>query len=70
MVRRGVRAAPRLAQRHRRPGHAVLEPYPGLPQPDHGLYDCEGREVGIPIAKLPVCSLLTLAGEGANNGHA
>jgi nicotinamidase-related amidase len=37
VVRRGLRTAPRLAQRHRRAGRAVLESPAELPLPDHQL---------------------------------
>lgn len=37
MVRSSVRAAPRLAQRYRRSGNAVLESHSGLPQSDDQL---------------------------------
>ena len=43
LVRRGLRAAPRLAQRHRGPGRAVLRPHPELPQPDDQLLRAEVR---------------------------
>ena len=49
LVRRGLRAAPRLAQRHRGPGRALLQSHSELPEPDHQL---SGQEVagGVPCS--------------------
>ena len=45
LVRPRLRTAPRLAQRHRRAGHAVLQPHPGLPQPDHQLQHPDQQQI-------------------------
>ena len=55
LVRRRLRTAPRLAQRHRRPRRAVLEPLAVLPLPDqqlHGRTSSREEVIGVPLQNL------------------
>ena len=52
LVWRGLRAAPRLAQRYRGLGDSVLQPHPRLPQPDQQLHHTDRRQVS-PAASDP-----------------